>query len=99
MSPLESAIHDLGDTAESIATKLREKKIKGRLRRACDCPIANYLKVCGFSSVSVSVKAIFTQGLHYSEEHWGGPETANVPNQVGRWILDFDDGKYPEFQG
>jgi hypothetical protein len=86
MTRLESAIKDLGNTVESIMNKLREKGIKGKLSSSCDCPIANYLKACGFSDIIVGI------GFACSDT-----ESACVPIQVGWWIAVFDFGSYPEF--
>ena len=87
------AIKSLGETPEEVTQALREKGIKGYRCMAGSCPVANYLKACGFSSVTVSCYA----SMYVNSDKENADERHYLPAGVRQWITNFDDGKYPEF--
>lgn len=92
MTPFAQAVAALGDTPESVSTLLREKGVKGKRYSASSCPIANYLKSCGFEVVTVADFA-----ARYTSELRAPDECASLPDGVKNWIMQFDDGEYEEF--
>ena len=92
-TPFAQAIAALGKTPETITKRLRAKGIKGYRRVASACPIANYLKACGFPNVTVATSA----GRYTTDRQHDSDESIALPEGVKKWITDFDDGKYPEF--
>lgn len=92
-TPFEQAIRALGETVESVSLKLTEMGVKGYRCRAGCCPIANYLKACGFPQVSVATHA----NRYRSPEQGDSEESVILPKHVRDWIIEFDDGKYPAF--
>lgn len=93
MTPFETAIRALGNTPEQVAAKLREMGIKGYRRYASRCPVANYLKACGFPVVTVATFA----NRYQSSADEVADEAVYLPVCVRDWIIEFDDGKHPEF--
>jgi hypothetical protein len=91
-TPFAQAVAALGETPESVTEALRAKGIKGYRRMAGSCPIANYLKACGFPKVSVA-----TDAKRYMADSEDSDESVSFPKGVRDWISSFDDGKYPEF--
>lgn len=87
------AIRSLGNTPEEVTKLFREKGIKGYRSSAGGCPVAMYLKSCGFRSVTVSNVA-----KRYESERVGeASETVDLPEGVRQWILDFDGKRNEEF--
>jgi hypothetical protein len=93
MSPFQTVLLALGDTETTISAKLREKNIRGRTCSSRYCPVANYLKACGFPHVSVGSGASY-----YNSETCTYPEeTIRMSEGLSNWILSFDRQEYPEF--
>lgn len=91
----EEAIASLGTTPEEVTLKLREKGIKGSPCSASHCPIANYLKVCGFPHVGVSTYA----NRYPNDSHTADSlESHRLPHGVWDWIVQFDSNQYSEFR-
>lgn len=92
-TPFAQAVKSLGETPESVTEALRAKGIKGYRCRASCCPVANYLKACGFPEVSIGSRALRFSGPTASDSD----EQVSLPSGVRDWISQFDDGGYPEF--
>ena len=93
-TPFEQAIRAWGDTPEQVTEVLRSKGIKGYRMSAGRCPIANYLKSCGFPQVTVATSAKRYRDVSPESQ---SEESISLPPGVRSWVMDFDDGKYPEF--
>lgn len=86
---LAQHLEALGATSQEVAVKLTELDCKGRITRTTLCPVAVYLKRCGFPSAGVSQRTVLVD-----------PDDAELisirtPDPVARFIDDFDDGAYP----
>lgn len=94
MTPFEQAIAALGNTPEQVTAVLRAKGIKGYRCSAGRCPVANYLKSCGFPQVTVA-----TSAKCYRDERCESQVEESVQLNAGvrNWIIGFDDGAFPEF--
>lgn len=92
-TPFAKAVASLGETPESVTEALRAKGIQGYRRMAASCPIAKYLNACGFPLVTVASHAQKYAG----QEDERADETVSLPKGVKDWIIEFDDGKHPEF--
>lgn len=92
----QEAVQSLGTTPEQVEAKLRASHIRGSRRSAGYCPIARYLKSCGFTDVTVSDKVRL-----YNSTSGKAPaiEVVSLPEGVKQWIMDFDAGKHNEFWG
>lgn len=86
---LESVLTDLaskGD-ADAIAKYLEEQGIKGKRFRACDCPVANYLK----RELDLDTAAnVVTTGEYKS---FVGEFSTNNPAPVANFIRTFDNAE------
>lgn len=93
---LLEAIEALGTTPEQVSSKLRDMGIKGYRRMASSCPIAKYVKACGFPHVTVAtyVKVYQDRGSDIGDV---ADQTHLLPQGVRDWIAGFDEGEYPEF--
>jgi hypothetical protein len=79
----------LGSGPNKIAENLAAMKIKGTLAEGSDCPIVKCLrkKFKNLKSLSVAEDVEFTyKGEEYAVKY---------PAAVGKFIENFDDGKYP----
>lgn len=88
----EQAIASLGTTSQTIGDALRAKGIKGKRNSCTTCPIAEYLKACGFDGVVV----VGTM----TADHFpvvGKIQSVNLPDSVQNWIASFDNDAYKEF--
>ena len=90
-TPFVKAVKSLGETGESVMAALREKGVKGYRSQCSRCPVANYLKACGFTDVTVAGHA---NRYNRSDD---SDESILLPLGVRDWIAQFDQGKYPEF--
>ena len=92
---LTEALAGLGSTKEEVSKVLRDKRIMGYPRSATQCPIANYLKSCGFPYVTVdgSLAKVY-EGFGYDH---GVKEVATMPPHVMNWVLEFDLGHHSQF--
>lgn len=90
----QEAIQALGTMPEQVTNKLREMGIKGYRSSAGRCPVANYLKACGFPEVTVACHAKRYPNEDVRER---AAEVVALPDGVKQWIRDFDDGKLSEF--
>lgn len=90
-TPFAQAVKSLGETPESVTEALRSKGIKGYRRQCSRCPVANYLKACGFTDVTVSAYA-----NRYSKSD-DSDEAIKLPQGVQNWIAQFDAGQHQEF--
>jgi hypothetical protein len=90
-TPFALAVKGLGETVESVTEALRSKGIKGYRRMCSQCPVANYLKACGFTDITVS-----TFANRYSKSD-DSDESIELPKGVQAWIHQFDDGQHQEF--
>lgn len=88
MTKFQECLAALGETNKSISAVLRLNSIKGRQRSACDCPIANYFKSCGFPHVSVGANASYFK----SKEDEVPQESIRLSAGIRSWILQFDQG-------
>jgi len=79
----------LGSGPKKIAESLTAMKIKDTLRVSQDCPIAKCLRkqFKNLKSLSVSDVVSFT---HKGEEY-----EVSYPVAIGKFIENFDEGKYP----
>lgn len=92
MKPLDpiEALDKLGSTADKIAKNLLALKIKGRPVQASYCPIAIYLKKCGFVGAGISQNGID----FYDGDKLAAPLA--TPKPVANFITKFDSGNYPD---
>lgn len=81
---------------DKIAEYMREQGIKGRKMRSDSCIMARYLDkvydhdlqfICAFPTSGFS---ILRNGSDVMEETWGNP------HNLADFMLEFDDGRYPE---
>ena len=92
---LKAALDALGSTKDAIARTLRDKGIKGERRSACNCPIAQYLRTCGWSGwsrVEVSGRGVSAY------DDLAPPVRVSLPAAVFSFVLAFDGGCYPELE-
>lgn len=89
---LAQHLEALGATSQEVAVKLTELDCKGRITRTTLCPVAVYLKRCGFPSAGVSQRTVLVDPAD-----WDDAELISIrtPDPVARFIDDFDDGAYP----
>jgi hypothetical protein len=76
----------LGKTSEQVADFLKARGVKGTIGNVYSCPIANYLNSLNHKVAGVSWGSIRFQ--------YGG--CIDTPPAVCQFIVDFDQGKYPE---
>jgi hypothetical protein len=78
----------LGETSEQVAETLKAQGIKGYIASPCSCPIYYYLTGKGHPVDCLSHHSICLLSPYYGE--------VEMPEVVGRFIVAFDQGKYPE---
>jgi hypothetical protein len=78
----------LGETPEQVAETLKEQGIIGYRQHASSCPIYHYLKSKGYPVDCLSQHSICLLSPYYGD--------IEMPEVVGRFIVAFDQGKYPE---
>lgn len=98
---VEHALAALGQTLPSVATKLKELKIKGVPGNGRNCPIANYLKTTmpdGWRLRNVHPLYVTVNKIN-SEPYHG--IVIGVPDAVNAFIhsFDFHVSRYPELAG
>ncbi len=90
----------LGGTAGEVADSLRRLGVKGRQRRACDCPLARFLMRDArpeIDRVTVSwccASRVATQGP--TPGSWPELEFCSLPKACGDFVVEFDTGYYPD---
>jgi len=87
---LEADLKALGNSSSEISKSLSDKNITGSKCESAYCPVANYLISIGYSMPEVSQETII---VRLKEDH-----TINTPIELIDFILEFDDGKYPELE-
>lgn len=97
MKTQQDLINDLdalGSTPTEVAENLLRLGCKGRKKSSCNCPVANYLKLKGYSNPWVDDVMIYIS----EEEH---DESLSPPTPIYTFIKDFDRDLYPDliFQG
>lgn len=80
------ALKNLGNSAEEVAKSLKDFEIKGAIRVARNCPIANYLKTIGCQDPIVFDKC---------QDGVTG-EFFATPRACFDFIQDFDSYRFPE---
>jgi hypothetical protein len=78
----------LGETPEQVAETLKAQGIKGDRHSPHSCPIYHYLTGKGYSVECLSQFGIYTISPYYGD--------IKMPKVVERFIVAFDQGKYPE---
>lgn len=88
---VKTFLKSLGTTPDKIAKTLAEMKIKGERMEGYTCPIAKAIKKkFKFKHVSVCYQNIeFTVGKEVSTVWLAA---------IGKFMDNFDDGKYPELE-
>ena len=105
-SPLEPAkllseLAALGDTRDAVAATLKDKGIKGYRNSLGSCPVARYLRTCGYQwayvmAHNVTVGESQAPGAITPYRTSQG-EIAVLPSEaVSSFIIAFDQGMYPE---
>jgi hypothetical protein len=97
MKTQQDLINDLdalGSTPTEVAGNLFRLDCKGRKHSSCNCPVANYLKLKGYSNPWVDDVIIY-----FKEEQ--DYESLSPPTPICTFIKDFDRNLYPDliFQG
>lgn len=79
----------LGSTPGEVAASLEARGIKGHKRKACRCPLSNYLKAQGFELPIVGKDTVITgDGIK--------DLVSLLPPACSAFVTAFDDGNYPE---
>lgn len=102
---LSKFLKTIGNTSEEIANYLRTQGIKGRKTEDC-CPIAVALyKHTPTMPLGLNVRHQ-TRGfkpnlIHSVRITWDDCQTLDpyCPEAVRQFVVDFDDGKYPDLEG
>lgn len=82
-------LNELGNSSEEVAQSLKDCEIKGKKKRACDCPIANFLsKHLNVVDVDVNPNEI---DIYDYDQHFS---LKTIPPAVAEFIVDFDKGKF-----
>lgn len=88
---LRAALNRLGNTEREVADFLAASKIKG-VRFVSDlCPIAVYLKSCGFRHVDVTGGCVLLNRISDGRR-------VPTPKAVDEFVSRFDDGHYPALE-
>lgn len=83
------ALKALGPTSQAVAANLAKRGVKGRTG-AKSCPLANYLKLRGFTKPIVG-----------RQHYWlrdGREPSRYLPFHLQVFVRKFDAGMYPELQ-
>lgn len=89
-----TALNDLG-TPERIADHLGTLGVKGKIGRACQCPVARYVNLVA-ATPSGREFAVNSGGwslYDFNAQVQAG--VGSVPPNLQRFILNFDCGEYP----
>jgi hypothetical protein len=85
-------LNGMGKTADEVSLFLKAKGITGRKRDSLHCPVANYLiSQGGHPEASI-------YGNYIAPDYVQTPTEVLTPKPVYNFILDFDEGKYPELE-
>jgi hypothetical protein len=93
MSKLEQELNALGNNPLEIANKLMELGIRGEREDTCSCPIANYILALGYVKATVGSKRA---GFWSMADEYDEYEECDIPDAVGKFIVAFDNGEFPE---
>ncbi len=86
---VQEYLNSLGSTSEEVAKTLESQGIKGRKKSVERCPVINGIKkfcnrhnlrAYGYSIVCIDVQVL----------------DPICPTPVSKFMMDFDEGKYPE---
>lgn len=86
----EQLLVGLGKTPRTVGRRLRRAGIKGARRNAYDCPIAAFLSARTGKKVSVQ---------RHSCREIGSDNKIPMPHPVWQFMLQFDNGYWPELEG
>ncbi len=90
----------LGNTAGEVADSLRKSGVKGRQRRACDCPLSRLL----MRDLRPDIDRVTVSWCYVSRSATRGPTPGSYPelefcdlNQACKdFVVEFDTGYYPD---
>ncbi len=83
-------LHHVGRTAHSVYRQLKADGIQGE-RGSFSCPIGEYLISKGHDGPEVT-------SLHVAVCSDYGEIVVDIPSAVAQFILNFDQGKYPDIE-
>ena len=86
MNQIEVAFQKLGNTKEEVYNFLKANYYKGYRCQGSRCPIANYLKSCGFTDVCVSSDSM----------NIGIQNNIPIPKPISDFIISFDRREFPD---
>lgn len=91
--------------SEDVAIRLQELGIRGVRGNECGCPVANYLgRVLPYvESVVVGGDGVYITGITYEDvngfqQPWDVRLHATLPDSVSAFVVDYDQGCYPELE-
>lgn len=85
---------ELGNTSEEVAAKLLALGVCGQKGEPSSCPIYYYLLTRKGHTQVRAVTGVYVRTSDLGYHH----HLMDVPTPVRRFILDFDQGKYPTLE-